>query len=161
MHFCTRCSNMYYIKVGKLLPYSQDQYDGNVLVYYCRNCGYEDETVSTEHYVVSSTQLKKSEQEFSHIINQYTKLDPTLPRMTNILCPNDACPSNLKKKSGGFDETKDPEEPEGQEPEGQELEEPEGEREREIIYIRYDELNLKYVYLCCQCDHVWKTADKT
>ena len=30
-------------------------------------------------------------------------------------------------------------------------------KEREIIYIRYDDKNMKYVYLCPECDHVWKT----
>ena len=28
--------------------------------------------------------------------------------------------------------------------------------ENEIIYIRYDDTNMKYVYLCCNCDTVWK-----
>ena len=30
---------------------------------------------------------------------------------------------------------------------------------REIIYIRYDNVNMKYVYLCCTCDTVWKTEE--
>ena len=37
---------------------------------------------------------KKSQQEFSHIINKYTKLDPTLPRINNVLCPNADCATN-------------------------------------------------------------------
>ena len=32
---------------------------------------------------------------------------------------------------------------------------------REIIYIRYDDTNMKYVYLCSTCDIVWKTEDKS
>ena len=28
--------------------------------------------------------------------------------------------------------------------------------EREIIYIRYDHDNLKYLYLCSTCDTCWK-----
>jgi aspartate carbamoyltransferase regulatory subunit len=80
---------------------------------------------------VSKVQLKKSEQEFSHIINKYTKLDPTLPRVTNILCPNLDCASNKDSHI------------------------------REIIYIRYDDINMKYVYLCSTCDTVWKTEEQT
>lgn len=122
MHFCTQCQNMYYISISAN--------DTNKLVYYCRNCGNEDSTLSVDNVSVSKTQLKKSEQEFSHIINKYTKLDPTLPRVHNILCPNIECKTN----TDGI--------------------------EREIIYIRYDDINMKYVYLCSSCDTVWKTEDK-
>ena len=121
MHFCTNCSNMYYIRINSDDP--------NKLVYYCRKCGNEDKLLGTENVCVSKTQLKKSEQTFSHIINKYTKLDPTLPRVSNILCPDPLCPTNKEGKS------------------------------REIIYIRYDDSNMKYIYLCSDCDTVWQTND--
>jgi DNA-directed RNA polymerase subunit M/transcription elongation factor TFIIS len=112
---------MYYISI--------DPNNANKLVYYCRNCGNVDESLSVDNVTVSKIQLKKSEQEFSHIINKYTKLDPTLPRVNNILCPNANCKTNTEN---------DP---------------------KEIIYIRYDDTNMKYVYLCSTCDTVWKTED--
>jgi hypothetical protein len=115
---------MYYITI--------DATDPNKLVYYCRNCGHKDETISLQDVVVSKIELKKTEQEFSHIINQYTKLDPTLPRVSNILCPNSDCATN-----------KDKDVP------------------REIIYMRYDNTNMKYVYICSTCDSVWKTENKS
>jgi DNA-directed RNA polymerase subunit M/transcription elongation factor TFIIS len=113
---------MYYISI--------DPNDTNKLVYYCRNCGHKDDTLSVDNVTVSRVQLKKSEQEFSHIINRYTKLDPTLPRVNNILCPNADCLTNTKDAP------------------------------REIIYIRYDDSNMKYVYLCSTCDTVWKTEEQ-
>jgi len=122
MHFCSVCRNMYYISI--------DPNDSNKLIYYCRNCGNKDDTLSVENVMVSKVQLKKSEQEFSHIINKYTKLDPTLPRINNVLCPNPECGTNTND---------DP---------------------REIIYIRYDDQNMKYVYLCSTCDTVWKTEEQ-
>jgi DNA-directed RNA polymerase subunit M/transcription elongation factor TFIIS len=121
MHFCSQCQNMYYISI--------DADNGNKLVYYCRNCGHTDTTLTIENVTVSRRQLKKSEQEFSNIINKYTKLDPTLPRINKILCPNPECSTNTKNTT------------------------------REIIYIRYDDVNMKYVYLCSTCDTVWKTED--
>ena len=121
MHFCSQCQNMYYISI--------DTDNTNKLVYYCRNCGNKDANLSTENATVLKLQLKKSEQEFSHIINKYTKLDPTLPRVTNILCPNADCLTNKEDKP------------------------------KEIIYIRYDDQNMKYAYLCSSCDTVWKTDD--
>ena len=122
MHFCVVCENMYYTSV--------DPNNSNKLIYYCRNCGNIDNNISSINVSVFKMQLKKSEQEFSHIINPYTKLDPTLPRVNKILCPNSECLTNTK-------------------------EEP-----REIIYIRYDNVNMKYAYLCSTCDTVWKTEDK-
>jgi len=112
---------MYYIRINSDDP--------NKLVYYCRKCGNEDKLLGTENVCVSKTQFKKSEQSFSHIINKYTKLDPTLPRVSNILCPDKSCPTNTHGKS------------------------------REIIYIRYDDSNMKYIYLCSDCDTVWQTND--
>ena len=118
MHFCNICSNMYYIRINADDP--------NKLVYYCRKCGNEDTTLASENICVSRSQIKKSEQSFNHIINKYTKFDPTLPRINNIKCPNSDCVTNKEGK------------------------------EREIIYIRYDDVNMKYVYLCCDCDTVWR-----
>ena len=30
---------------------------------------------------------------------------------------------------------------------------------REVVYIRYDDTSMKYVYLCCACNTTWKTND--
>jgi hypothetical protein len=29
---------------------------------------------------------------------------------------------------------------------------------REVIYLRYDEVNMRYVYLCAVCDTLWNTS---
>ena len=121
MHFCSNCSNMYYIRINNDDP--------NKLVYYCRKCGNEDKLLAIENVCVSKTQVKKSEQTFSHIVNKYTKLDPTLPRINNVLCPNPECITNTENKP------------------------------REIIYIRYDDANMKFIYLCSECDTIWKTNE--
>ena len=122
MHFCSNCKNMYYIKI--------DEDNPNSLLYYCRNCGNEDNLITEDNICVSKTQIKKGEKSFSHFINKYTKLDPTLPRVSNILCPNKDCPTNTKNEA------------------------------REIIYIRYDDQNINYVYLCSTCDTTWKTEEQ-
>ena len=28
---------------------------------------------------------------------------------------------------------------------------------REVLYIRYDDVNMKYVYVCVHCNTTWKT----
>ena len=78
MHFCSKCSNMYYIRINSDDP--------NKLVYYCRQCGNEDKLLAVDNVCVSKTQI-------------------------------------------------------------------------EIIYIRYDDTNMKYIYLCSDCDTVWKTSE--
>ena len=123
MHFCSNCSNMYYIRINSDDP--------NSLVYYCRQCGNEDKSIGVDNVCVSKIQIKKNKKSFNHIINKYTKLDPTLPRINNVLCPNPDCTTNTKN---------DP---------------------KEIIYIRYDDTNMKYIYLCSTCDTVWNTNDKS
>lgn len=121
MKFCIKCDNMYYIKIN--------EENENELTYYCRNCGHIDETIVEEGVSVLNTQLKNGGQSFKHIINQYTKLDPTLPRIYNIKCPNIACKTNSENIP------------------------------TEIIYMRYDDDNMKYLYICVTCDTIWKTDD--
>ena len=124
MHFCSNCGNMYYIKL---------QNSSETLLYYCRKCGFEDDSISSNinNLCVSKTHISENTNVYSQVINKYTKFDPTLPRVNNLKCPNNDCMTNSKEESKV--------------------------KEREIIYIRYDDKNMKYVYLCPECDHVWKT----
>lgn len=122
MHFCEKCQNMYYLKIG-------DE-DSNKLIYYCRNCGNEDNTLTAENICVSSLEVTRKSKKYSQILNEYTKADPTLPRITTIRCPNQDCPSNKDADGDG---------------------------NREVLYIRYDDTNMKYIYMCATCDTVWKT----
>lgn len=122
MHFCTECNNMYYLKI-------MDN-DANSLIYYCRNCGHVNDTLTAENVCVSDTQIKQQEDQYTHIVNEYTKFDPTLPRINTIDCPNSKCASN--------DTSAEPK------------------VEKEIIYIRYDDTNMKYMYVCAICNTQWK-----
>ena len=119
MHFCIKCGNMYYIKID----------DNEELTYNCRKCGHKNSDLINEldNLCVSKTELNKnSNVDYSTIINQYTKLDPTLPRINSIKCPNQECICNK-------DETV----------------------ENEVIYIRYNDEDMKYVYTCAKCDFIW------
>ena len=121
MHFCKSCSNMYYIKLSDS--------DNNKLSYYCRNCGTIDENILSDNICVSKQSFNNNSQKIDLFVNKYTKLDPTLPRVSNIPCPNESCLCNRAE---------DP-------------------IAKEVIYIRYDDTNLKFVYLCAHCDTVWKS----
>jgi DNA-directed RNA polymerase subunit M/transcription elongation factor TFIIS len=114
-----------------------DSDNPNILFYYCRNCGNDEKFLDVEtndptesSVCVSKTLIQKEQQSFHHIINKYTKLDPTLPRTSKILCPNAECKTNKNDEK------------------------------REIIYIRYDDINIKYIYLCSSCDTTWKSFEE-
>ena len=122
MQFCSKCSNMYYLKIG------DDEADK--LVYYCRHCGNEDSELQITDMCVLKTHINRSDEKYIHVVNQYTKSDPTLPRINTIKCPNQDCNSNV------------------------------GDKENEVIYVRYDDVSIKYIYMCAHCDTMWKTSEK-
>lgn len=123
MHFCNECGNMYYIRLNEK--------DENKLVYYCKKCGNENNQITEDNMCVSVTNLKRQENKYYHIVNKYTKLDKTLPRLNNIKCPNDECSSNHENEQTRV--------------------------KNEIIYMRYDNEDIKYVYICVNCDSIWTT----
>ena len=122
MHFCIKCNNMYYIKI--------DNSDSNKLVHYCRNCGDVNKEI-VDNFCVSSINIKKQSKNYNNYINKYTVLDPTLPRIDNVPCPNKSCSTYNDKNP----------------------------TPNEVIYIRYDDVNLKYIYMCCHCNTTWKTNE--
>ena len=80
---------------------------------------------------------------YKNVINEYTHLDPTLPRVKfNMDCPNPECDSNKKADS----ESKDPNDNQTK-------------KCKEIIYLRYDDKNMKFIYLCAHCDTTWLSSD--
>ena len=207
MKFCSECHNMYYLKISDI-----EGEISNTLIYYCRNCGHEDASLGEESICVSDIQLKRSEQKYTHIVNEYTKYDPTLPRINSIKCPNQECESNTMSGGGGsgsgtskkaatakslkkyvdsanksaaeaMESAKESEkilkaiEEEEAQAEQEEQAQAQAKKtssslaenevvnysndatksKREVIYIRYDDINMKYVYVCVYCNTTWKT----
>jgi hypothetical protein len=106
--------------------------DPNKLQYYCRNCNYTDDSICTDGGCILNTQSNGIDKKYNHIVNKYTKQDPTLPRMYNMNCPNSLCESNKESVQN----------------------------KPEIVYFRYDDNNLRYLYICTVCDTTWKTNEK-
>lgn len=84
------------------------------------------ELLPANETIIINTHLPSSEKSCEHFVTEYTKLDPTLPRVHNVDCVNTMCDSHNNQEK------------------------------KEIIYIRYDHQNMKYLYLCPCCDHSWK-----
>lgn len=163
MHFCTGCGNMYYIRLTET----------NAIVYYCRNCGNEDDTITIDNLVVSQTCLRQTGVKQTNGVNKYTKLDPTLPRISTIQCPNSECPCNRNHNptqyadratiTGTTEEASEAiEASEANEAieanEASEAKQVDADAvPREVIYLRYDDIRLKYIYLCAVCNTIWNT----
>ena len=61
------------------------------------------------------------------IMNEFTRQDPTLPYLKDLNCPNGVCPS-----------IKNPQQ-----------------NENKIYYMKYDATNMKFVYICNNCESSW------
>jgi len=104
-------------------------------------------------------------------------MDPTLPRINTIKCPNQACKSNQEHEH--VETPRSRARSEGSKSKASigasaasvlpsvadvdvSVEEQGGgaggHTEREIIYLRYDDINMNFVYLCPVCDSVWNTT---
>jgi DNA-directed RNA polymerase subunit M/transcription elongation factor TFIIS len=143
MNFCPQCRNMYYTKL-----------DEDELKYYCRNCGHTDDKMDASRICeVFHTQLKRSET-YSHVVNEYTVFDPTLPRVLNMQCP--AC--TTKEGSPIAASASNEGSPMAASNEGLPMAMSSNVSvKREIICVRYDDKFMKYVYICTHCNTSWKT----
>jgi DNA-directed RNA polymerase subunit M/transcription elongation factor TFIIS len=70
---------------------------------------------------------EKTSEGYKILMNEFTKEDPTLPHVHSLTCPNEGCASNTT---------------------GQ---------ESDIIYMKYDVVNMKYLYICNVCDTRWRS----
>ena len=70
---------------------------------------------------------EKESEGYKILINDFTITDPTNPHTNMIKCPNAECPS-VK-----------------------------GSKESDVVFLKYDQVNLKYVYICTNCKTSWRS----
>lgn len=85
LSFCINCKNLLYLKIT----------DSEQVHYYCRYCGHIEE-IKDKGVIVAYKKTIESANDWRRFINEYTKFDPTLPRTTEIECPNDKCCTDTK-----------------------------------------------------------------
>jgi DNA-directed RNA polymerase subunit M/transcription elongation factor TFIIS len=117
MKFCPTCENLFYLTI-----------EDETVQYTCKKCGTIEDI--QEDCTISNIFCNQQRQNVQNSVNQYTKLDPTLPRINFLKCPNDNCVNHEDRE------------------------------DREIIYVRYDNVQLKYIYICPKCDTVWESGIK-
>jgi DNA-directed RNA polymerase subunit M/transcription elongation factor TFIIS len=121
MRFCPKCDYYLFLSAGEGAPVSM----------LCKNCGFSEklEPKTKEEALILETNFRSgssaSGASSGITVNEYTKMDPTLPHVNTIRCPNGGCPSNRDESS------------------------------RDVIYIKTDPANLKFQYVCTRCPTQW------
>ena len=105
--------------------------ESQALTRMCRKCGHKED--DTKGGLVMEMMIQQQSSEgYKILLNEFTRKDPRLPHIRkNISCPNVTCDSN----KGG----KDP----------------------DVIYIKYDLVNLMYLYICDICGEKWHSRDRS
>ena len=70
---------------------------------------------------------EKTSEGYKILMNEFTQRDPTRPHVNTIKCPNGQCDSNTANK------------------------------EKDVIYLKYDAVNLKFLYICNVCNAHWRS----
>lgn len=93
----------------------------------CRNCGYR-KADENGGLLTEMVIQERAAEGYKILLNEFTRRDPRLPHIKkDIKCPDPGCDSNHGKS--------DP----------------------DVIYIKYDPVNMLYLYICDICGHQWRS----
>lgn len=100
------------------------------LKFYCKNCQNEEILKKEDNSICIIDDNKLTDDvKYKQYVNKYIGFDKTLPRVNNIECP--------WYSEGKCNKPDD--------------------KDNEVIYIKYDFINMKYMYHCCYCKNFWRT----
>lgn len=106
--------------------------EGSQLAFKCKNCGFVDTPTNNGSVLISERQVDNpAAVNLNNYLTTNIKYDPSLPHVNNIRCPN--CKISEASEA----------------------------KEDDVIYIKYDAENMKYLYFCCKCDHFWTLENKS
>lgn len=132
LKFCGKCHNMLTMSVT-----DED------LIYRCPMCGLSEKVSGNNPICV----LSRDEHfqgggagGYDHLVNEYTKYDPTCPRTREVMCPNDNCPTRYSGSDSESSSSSSRRKPL---------------RPQEAVIVRVDEVNLIYMYICVECNTRW------
>ncbi len=107
LKFCGICDNLLYISVAPAKRSADDDIvadDGGSgapfeMHYVCKNCGDTQKATAEngESICVLETRIGEDEAgDYKRFMTPYLKYDPTLPRVSHIVCPNPGCAKGIK-----------------------------------------------------------------
>ena len=118
MKFCPLCRNMLY-------GIDEATVEGEkTAVLSCRKCEYT-EKLNADNPVVYEHVLKTDNAD-TLVLNPYLKYDPTLEHLTNVICPNEECPTKT------------------------------ADVRPDVVAVELNEKKCIWMYQCANCDYSWK-----
>ena len=123
MKFCPTCRNMLYAFTEDVVG------EKKTAVHMCRSCPYK-QAVTRENPVVYERVLRQ-ENAASLAMNPYLKHDPTLEHLSNIVCPNNQCPTKANRSLVP-----------------------------DVVPVEIDNKNLVWMYQCAHCDSTWTQSSR-
>ena len=131
MEMQEKASSLKFCAVCDNYLYMQVDAESQELTRLCRKCGYKEQD-TTGGLVMEMMIQEDSAEGYKVLLNEFTRKDPRLPHIRkNITCPNLVCDSN----KGG--------------------------KEPDVIYIKYDLVNMMYLYICDICGEKWHTRSRS
>lgn len=112
MKFCGVCDNLLYVKIA-----------GGGVVHQCNYCSSSYEDGDSRDPIIE-TNYRDDRAKYHHLLTPLVHEDPTLPRVSNVACPNEACTRKPGQASS-------------------------------VLYIKYDMVNLRFLYSCSHCRAFW------
>ena len=133
MQFCEQCENMMHLKI------LNDKNTGSQMSYHCIYCDITKVADSFNGQISVTNYLEdSSEKNYETLFNEFIVHDPTLPSVDNIPCPNSNCPTNSPTNTSEKGKNK---------------------VRNNVIYVRYDHKNMKFCYICKNCNTRWITPE--
>ncbi len=137
MNFCPKCENL--LKPQQASEEIVLPGGGTSKRYYlnrtCSTCGYVE--VDMKGGLVNETVVQERASEgYKILLNEFTRQDPTLPHVSTLPCPNTTgdvasgkaiCPTHTSNVP------------------------------RDVIIIKYDAQNMKFLYICNVCGEQWRS----
>ena len=126
MRFCRDCENLLVTKIADI---DSENNADKLISYQCLNCGYKEELKISNDDTNKCVYFNKRGAVASKIdatVVSHLSLDPTLPRVNNLQCPNANCATNT------------------------------GNVANDIVYIELDADTMTFMYKCNICQQTWK-----
>ena len=126
-HMCPKCE--YYMPLRTVSETTEDEAGNQVTdTLIKRFCRNCGHEEDEKKGLVMETSIQaQASESYRVFVNEYTKQDPRLPHTSNLKCPNVSCGSRT------------------------------GQAKADVIYMKYDTANMKFLYICTVCDTQWKS----
>lgn len=137
MNFCPKCENLLVLEQGsnETTTSAGQKQKNYFLNRICTNCEYSE--VDNKGGLVNETIVQERASEgYKILLNEFTRQDPTLPHVGTLPCPNTTGDPSVGKAICPTHSSNTP---------------------RDVIIIKYDAQNMKFLYICNVCGEQWRS----